>query len=286
MSGGLLRPRVGSAIKTIIIICVVVYLLQVATTPRFGPVGPPSVQAAFDPVTRAFALWPIKVIHMPPYVWQVFTYMWLHDPHAIFHILFNMLVLWMIGGSVEARMGTRYFWRFYIICGLVAGLCALGVGALAGGLNPTYPMVILGASGSIFGVLAAFGLMFPDATILLFFFFPVRAWTAVLVLAGIEVLTLLQSGGPASIAHLTGMAAGYLLLKGEDPLRYLRIRWRTGKPRPSQRPSAAGRRPVVEDDSLMEELDRVLDKIHREGIASLSAREKEVLRRASERDQR
>jgi len=239
-----------------------------------------------DPVTRAFALWPAKVIHVPPYVWQIFTYMWLHDPAHVFHILFNMLVLWMLGGPVEAGLGRRQFWSFYILCGLAGGICALAAGLFKEGLDPT--QVILGASGSVFGVLVAFALMYPDAVLLFMFIFPMRARTAAIILAVIEIVRVLQAQQyvPA-IAHLSGMVTGYLLLKAADPLRYLRIRiahrW-AGRPRFRRTRAPRRRNATMGDDALMQELDRVLDKIHREGIASLTSREKEVLRRASERD--
>lgn len=281
-SSGLMRPRISSVVKTIVLACVAVYVLQLVTLRIVALAG-----RDLD-VTGLLALWPAKVIHQG-FLWQIFTYMWLHDPRTIWHLLFNMLVLWMIGGAVEARLGRRQFWLFYIVCGLVAGVCALAASLLAaGGIEGARPIV--GASGSIFGVMAAFALMYPDAVLLLMFIIPVRARTAVLVLAGIQLLMLLQMGSAiTAVAHLSGMVAGYLMLKGEDPLRYLATRlWGQRRPRartsePRQGPDARTGSAPRSDDKLLAELDRVLEKIHREGISSLTTKEKEILRRASER---
>lgn len=274
-SGGIMRPRMGSAIKTIIIACVAVYVLQLITMRILALAG-----RGMD-VTGLLALWPTKVIHRGMF-WQIFTYMWLHDPGGIWHLLFNMLVLWMIGGSVEARLGRRQFWTFYIVCGLVAGICAMVAMLFVPSALPLERRCVLGASGSIFGVMAAFALMNPDAVILLMFVFPVRARTAVLVLVGIQMLMLLQIGnGITAVAHLSGMVAGYLMLKGADPLRYFKT-WLGGRVRqPHRSPQTRQGHATLTDDALLEELDRVLEKIHREGISSLTTREKEILRRAS-----
>ncbi|MFH0963681.1 MAG: rhomboid family intramembrane serine protease, partial [Planctomycetota bacterium] len=214
------------------------------------------------------------------FIWQIFTHMWLHG--GVGHLLFNMLVLWMTGYAVEARLGRRHFWTFYIVCGLVGGLCALGADVLFNwGLDPRTKIV--GASGAIYGVLIAFALMYPDALFLFMFFIPVRARTAAYILAGIQVLYAMLYD-VAAIGHLGGMLAGYLLLKGEDPLRYFLRRLRPSRPFGMSR--QARRRPersLADDEDLQSELDRVLDKIHREGIANLTSHEKDVLRRASGR---
>jgi len=272
-----MRPRIGSVVKTIIIACVAAYVLQLVTR-RIAPLA----QGGWD-VTGLFALWPAKVIHRG-YLWQILTYMWLHDPDGIWHLLFNMLVLWMIGGAVEARLGRRQFWTFYIICGLVAGICAMVAVLFVPSGVPLELKSVLGASGSIFGVMAAFALMYPDAVILLMFIFPVRARTAVLVLAGIQLLMLLQMGSAVTaVAHLSGMAAGYLMLKADDPLRFLRTRLAGRVRQTPSRPSPPQRAAPPADDRLLADLDRVLEKIHQEGISSLTPREREILRRASQR---
>src|ERR1035438_4457772 len=90
------------------------------------------------------------------FVWQLVTYMFLHA--GITHVLFNMLTLWMFGIQLERDWGTRRFLKYYFYCGIAAGVCVLVVNILLG----YWGVVTLGASGAIFGVLVAFGVMYPD----------------------------------------------------------------------------------------------------------------------------
>jgi len=146
------------------------------------------------------------------YVWQLFTYMFIHA--GILHLLFNMLTLWMFGMSLETDWGTRRFLKYYFYCGLAAGVCVLVANLLVH--EPFVPTV--GASGAIFGVLAAFGVCYPNQTVLMNFLFPIKAKYLVLIYAGIELLlTLGPNTGVSTVAHLGGMAFGYLYLKGRLP---------------------------------------------------------------------
>lgn len=147
------------------------------------------------------------------FVWQIFTYMFLHG--GITHLLFNMLTLWMFGMQVEQDWGTRQFLKYYFLCGMAAGVCVLGVNmAMGDWQTPT-----IGASGAIFGLLLAFGVLYPDQKVLVGFLFPLKAKYMVMIYAGIELL--LTFGGPNSgvstIAHLGGMAFGWVYLKGRFP---------------------------------------------------------------------
>jgi membrane associated rhomboid family serine protease len=147
-------------------------------------------------------------------IWQVFTYMFVH--FGTFHLLFNMLALWMFGLPIEQTWGTRRFLKFYFQCGVVAGVCVLVVNMLVGDwLTPT-----LGASGAVFGLLVAFGILFPDAIMLMFFLFPMRAKYAVMIYVAVEILATLGGGntGISTIAHLGGAAFSYLYLKGRIPV--------------------------------------------------------------------
>lgn len=146
------------------------------------------------------------------YVWQLFTYMFLHG--GIMHLLFNMLTLWMFGISLERDWGTRRFLKYYFYCGLAAGVCVLIVNLLVhDSFTPT-----LGASGAIFGVLVAFGVCYPNQTVLMNFLFPIKAKYLVMIYAVIELLlTFGPNTGVSTVAHLGGMAFGYLYLKGRLP---------------------------------------------------------------------
>ncbi len=152
------------------------------------------------------------------YVWQIFTYMFLHG--GVLHLLFNMLTLWFFGTQLEQDWGTRRFLKYYFYCGLAAGICVLVADILAGHwFIPT-----IGASGAIFGVLVAFGVLYPNQTVLMNFLFPIKAKYMVMIYAGIEVLfTFRPEAGVSNIAHLGGMAFGYLYLKRRLPSFRVRL---------------------------------------------------------------
>jgi membrane associated rhomboid family serine protease len=145
-------------------------------------------------------------------VWQVFTYMFLHG--GITHLLFNMLTLWMFGFQLEQDWGTRRFLKYYFLCGIAAGVCVLAVNMAVGDwYTPT-----IGASGAIFGLLVAYAVLYPDQTVLMGFLFPIRAKYMVMIYAGVELLlTFGPNTGLSTIAHLGGMAFGYLYLKSRLP---------------------------------------------------------------------
>jgi len=146
------------------------------------------------------------------YVWQLFTYMFLHA--GFLHILFNMLTLWMFGMQLERDWGTRRFLKFYFYCGIAAGACVLVVNILLG----YWGTITLGASGAIFGVLVAFGVTYPNQTVLMNFLFPIKAKYLVMIYVGIELLiTFGPNTGVSAIAHLGGAAFAFVYLKGRLP---------------------------------------------------------------------
>jgi membrane associated rhomboid family serine protease len=150
-------------------------------------------------------------------VWQLVTYMFLHDPYSFSHILFNMLTLWMFGMDLERQWGTRRFMNYYFLCGVGAGICVVVANLLfAGGGGRT-----IGASGAIYGLLLAFGMLYPDRQVLFSFLFPIKAKYFVMILGAIAFLSSFAApGGPVShIAHLGGMVFGYFYLKSQKPLR-------------------------------------------------------------------
>ena len=146
-------------------------------------------------------------------IWQVATYMFVH--FGVWHLLFNMLALWMFGMVIEQSWGTRRFLKFYFYCGLAAGICVLIANMIVGDWRtPT-----LGASGAVFGLLVAFGVLFPDSIILMFFLFPMKAKYAVMIYVAVELLaTFGPNTGVSTVAHLGGAAFAYVYLKGRIPL--------------------------------------------------------------------
>ncbi len=153
------------------------------------------------------------------HVWQPFTYLFLHDPLGFSHILLNMLSLYMFGKTLEETWGTERFLRFYFFCGIGAGICVI----IAGYLTSMPYVSTIGASGAIFGLLLAFGILFPDSIVLMSFFFPIKAKYMVMIIGAITFLSSLQvNSGVSHIAHLGGMLVGFLLLKttqGQSAMR-------------------------------------------------------------------
>jgi len=138
--------------------------------------------------------------------WQLVTYMFCHANFA--HLFFNMLSLYLFGQQLERRMGSGEFLLFYMVAGIGAGLVTMLVNS-ATGQGMTY---VVGASGSIFAVLLAFAAFFPDTRIFIFGILPMRAPTAVLVFAGIEIISMFTNfnSGVAHLAHLAGAFFGAL----------------------------------------------------------------------------
>jgi membrane associated rhomboid family serine protease len=162
-----------------------------------------------DHLRVLFSLYAAGAVHNL-YVWQLVTYLFLHG--SIGHLVFNMLALWFFGATLERDWGSRRFLKYYFLCGIAAGVCVLAAEMLFGGL-PT-----IGASGAIFGVLVAFGVLYPDQTVLMYFLFPLKAKYMVMICVAIELLMIFQpSNGVATIAHLGGAAFGYIYLKGRLP---------------------------------------------------------------------
>lgn len=159
-----------------------------------------------------FWLIPYDVVHRFA-VWQLFTYMFLHDPRGFGHILFNMLTLWMFGADLERTWGTRRFLKFYFLCGIGAGICVV----IANYTPFGDPMTrTIGASGAIFGLLMAFGMLYPNTTVLFSFLFPMKAKYFVMIIGAIAFMSSLGANtGVSNVAHLGGMLFGYIYLKSQ-----------------------------------------------------------------------
>src|SRR5262252_1237288 len=136
-------------------------------------------------------------------VWQLFTYLFLHG--GVFHLVFNMLALWMFGSPLESDWGTRRFLRYYFVCGVGAGICDVVLSMLMHDGRAT-----IGASGAIYGVLLAFGVCYPEQTVLMNFLFPIKAKYMVMIYGAIALYGSMGiNSGVSNIAHLGGMAVGF-----------------------------------------------------------------------------
>jgi membrane associated rhomboid family serine protease len=192
-----------------------------------------AVRAGFGSAFYHFGLVPRAVTHLLA-VWQLGTYMFLHDPIGVTHILLNMLMLWMFGTTLENTWGTKRFLQYYFVCGVGAAICVVVLATLFGNAESR----TIGASGAIFGLLLAFGVLFPDAQMLFMFIFPLKAKYCVMIYGAIEFLFTLGSTGDgvSHVAHLGGMAFGYFYLRSNvfkfrrlDLTGSLRARYREWK---------------------------------------------------------
>jgi membrane associated rhomboid family serine protease len=277
--------RQGQVWKTLIVVNVVLYILQLATAERGGVNGP---------VTRWLEIDTDAVLHGE--VWRLLTGAFLHASDWQ-HIVFNMLILWWAGSEVEGIYGPREFLAFYLVAAVVASAVYVASDALAGGHSRA-----LGASGAVTAVLVVFALHYPTRQILLFFILPVPVLLMVVIYVIVDALGVIGARPGEHIAftaHLGGAAFGFLYYKFHWRIvNLLPSHWsfNVGRSRPRLRvysgeadrePPYAPGEPVAAarpapDSQLEAELDAVLEKVARHGKSSLTEREQQVLMRASE----
>lgn len=251
-------------------------------------------------LAKYFYLWPISSGYFLP--WQLVTYMFLHGGFS--HLLFNMFALWMFGMDIENLWGTKKFLIYYFLCGIGAGVANLFIAPLLGQAGPT-----IGASGAIYGILVAFGFLFPDRPIYLYFFVPIKAKYLVLIYMVIEFYSASSSlnSGVAHVAHLGGGVIGFIYLL----ITYKRLgNFNFSKPKNTfgNNPTSSGyREPRItplytngaekikkadyvdlpetdykaefeeQQRKAQERVDAVLDKLSKGGYQSLTEEEKRIL---------
>ncbi|MFH2053365.1 MAG: rhomboid family intramembrane serine protease [bacterium] len=271
-------------VKNLILANVVVFMLQTFTGGGLtGRLGLLDQWFTFVPRLAIFDL----------QIWRFVTYMFLHG--GLFHILFNMFALWMFGSQIERLWGSRTFLIYYFVCG-IGGAVTYGIFNLAG-MEAYIPM--LGASGAVYGILLAYGLTYPDSVILIFMVVPMKAKYAVILFGFIELMSTMGSHGSSGVAHLAhlgGMVAGFIFLRWTVPalarggaigglaeaLRRAKARRRMRMVRPDRNsgPGTPDQGNRTHGNDNQEQIDRILDKISREGLQSLTPEEQEILRRA------
>ena len=202
-------------IKNLLIANVAVYVFYNLFSVMFTVGGVP----LYSYLTQYLSLGPIipirfqdefKVVYVVkffPYFWQIFTYMFMHG--GFWHLFFNMFALWMFGIELEYTWGSKKFAFYYFLCGVGAAVANLFIAPLFSTPGPT-----LGASGAVFGILVAFGLLFPYRYIYIYFFLPLKAKYFVLIYMGIELFSAIssQNSNIAHVAHLGGAVAGLIYL--------------------------------------------------------------------------
>ena len=249
-------PSTTKVVRWLLVANIGMFLLQVFLfRPVFGNGSPPFL-----------ALVPAYFLGRG-FLWQIVTYMFLHG--GIIHILFNMLFLWMMGSELERYWGGKEFLKYYLVTGCGAGLVSVLV-------QPHSVTRTIGASGAIFGLIVAFALAFPDRELLLYFFIRIKAKYFAVLVGALELIALLAlpDMGIARFAHLGGLAIGYVYLKRERlayPIRRATSRWWAGVV------DEARHRQAERRHAAKQETDRILDKISRQGIGSLTDKERVFL---------
>jgi membrane associated rhomboid family serine protease len=176
-------------IKKLMIIMGAVFLLQTFVSGR---------------ITLYLGLVPI-LVWKKYFLWQLATYIFLHGGFS--HILFNLLALWMFGGELENFWGSRKFLGYFFFCGIGAGICTVV-------FSPYQFIPVIGASGAIYGILLAFGWLFPNRPIYIYFLFPIPAKYMVIIYGLIELYASMDGtgGGIAHLTHLGGLLFGIIYM--------------------------------------------------------------------------
>jgi len=186
----------------------------------------------YAPLQIQLGLVPMWVLH-EKHLWQPVTYMFIHA--GLFHIIFNMLALWMFGTELERIWGTRFFLKFYFVTGIGAAVLTILLSLLPfAAARQLYASDIVGASGAIYGVLLAYALYFPDRQIYYMMLFPIPARIFVLIMGAVAFISSLsETGGVANATHLSGLLVAYVYLttvrKGPrmqlNPWAEVKYRW-------------------------------------------------------------
>jgi membrane associated rhomboid family serine protease len=205
-------------------------------------------------------------------VWRLVSYQFLHDPNFFWHIFLNMLGLFFLGPTLERHWGGRRFLPFYLGCGVAGAVFYL----LLVGVKFLPPIPMVGASGSILGMLAACAILFPQFVVFIFIF-PVPIRIAAIGLTGVYFLFVVTKGANAGghAAHLAGMAAGAAYVFSQSWRDKFKFKHRSGR----------WKKQMTTQRNLQFEVDRILKKVNESGLQSLTSKEKKILKEATKAEQ-
>lgn len=204
------------------------------------------------------------------YVWQFFSYLFLHSPAGMIHIFFNMYALLLFGMPIEQLWGTKRFLIYYFFTGIGAGLVIFIINIIM--QSATFYAPTIGASGAVFGLLLAFGMLFPDLKLLLFFFIPIKAKHLVILYGGLELMLQLFAGKYSNISHvghLGGLFFG-LLYFAYYRRKGLAFKGKILKAKLKKEDASAEASPFVKSSSKDISLETILQKLKTSGVDSLS----------------
>ena len=249
-------PKITSVVKKLLIINIAVFFLSF--------LFPPVETFMFD----WFSVYP-ATLGKSLQLWRQITYQFLHAGPG--HIFINMLVLYFFGPMLERLWGGRKFLIFYLVCGAMGGLLYPFL-ALVGWLDVAQ---LVGASGSILGMLAAGAILFPNMMVYVWGVIPVKLRILAIIFSAISIISLLRpdqfanAGGQA--AHLGGMVAGAVYVVSQSWRDKFKLKLRSG----------AWEKKMTTQRNLQVEVDRILEKVHNQGIHGLTSKEKKILKQAT-----
>jgi membrane associated rhomboid family serine protease len=260
-------PKPSTMVARLLIINVAVFVIQLIAFPKTVKEGMLHITL----LDKWLAVYPYSFGSVCQ-VWRLVTYQFLHG--NFWHVLFNMYGLYILGPRLEQLWGGKRFLLFYLGCGIAGAIFYTFLVAV--GFLPALPMI--GASGAVLGLLAACAILFPTFVVFIFPIpIPITIRLAAIIFTGIYIFTVVTRGANAGgdAAHLAGMAAGALFVFSQNWQSRFTARLRT----------AHQQRKFTRQQSLQADVDRILEKVHAHGIASLTYREKNTLKKATKSEQ-
>ena len=281
-AGSFRRPSSKPMTVILVVVTVAVFVLQLMTSRSGGPPG-----ASTSLVQEWLAL-NFEDVLMRGQIWRLLTYAFCHDQSKLLHIVFNMMVLYSIGGVLRQLLGDREFLWFYLVAAVFAGMCSLVFYRLVG-INAQ----IIGASGATMGVFCLVALHYPRQKVLLMGIIPIEFRWLLAAFVAIDTLPMINQVAAAlqdrqtdsqvaNSAHIGGLIFGFLYFRWN--MRITRW-WDQFAGRISTRRRRGKLRVFTEapepESNLSSQVDDILEKISREGEASLTSRERNILAQAS-----
>ncbi len=252
-------PKLTPVVKWLLIVNISIHVVAVLTS--LGPYIYDWFQLDTTSIGRAFQ------------IWRLISYQFLHHPVRIFHIILNMLGLYFLGPTLERHWHSKRFLIFYLGCGVAGGLFYMLLVAI--GFLP--PGEMMGASGAILGMLAACAILFPQFVVILFIFpVPIRLAAVILTIAYFFFVVTGSENAGGHACHLAGMAAGAAYVLYGPWRKKHKVKMTAGH---------RWQKKIAQQRNLQIELDRILDKVHKSGIHSLTSQEKKILKQATRAEQ-
>lgn len=259
---GIAFPSLTPIVKYLLIANVVVFLVQII-------LRNPEKYFPFMGAMESYFSATTMLKYSQYQIWRLFTFQFLHSTADPFHLLFNMIGLYFLGTVLERFWGSKRFLVFYLICGAVGGLLYV----IAGSVGIMSEGALVGASGGVLGLLVACAILFPQMKVIMLLF-PISIRTAAILLTAVFVLIILTGGINAggNLCHLGGMATAFIWIMGKPYLFKWRMKHQQG----------AYQRKIEQNRQLQFEVDRILAKVHEQGVQSLTQKEKQILQNATE----